>query len=915
MTGTILGQYQITDQLGAGGMGEVWRATDTTLGREVALKLLPADFAADPDRRARFEREAKVLASLNHPNIATLYGLETVESGTGTGAGGEGDPTSNIQHPTSVGGPVHFLVMELVDGEDLSDRIARGPVPVEESASIALGIAEALESAHAAGIVHRDLKPANVKIRPDGSVKVLDFGLAKAWETDAADHSLSMSPTVSKHATLEGVILGTAAYMSPEQAAGTPADQRADVWAFGVVLWEMLTGHKLFEGETVSHVLASVLKDEPDIEALPDDTPPVLVELVSRCLRKKPRQRLQAIGDARVHLEEYLADPDGFDASAAAQEPAAQMAPGWRPWLPWAALAVLAAGLVASLLLGRSAPERILRATIPPPEGSLFNLAPVGPGPVAVSPDGTRLAFSAQAEDGSVLLFVRRLDAPDAVVLSGTDGAQYPFWSPDSRWIGFFTRRDGTLKKIDTLGGPPVTLCDAPNGKGGSWGADGIIVFAPDATTPIHRVAAAGGESTPITEIDSSRHDSHRHPRFLPDGTNLLFLARGQTDAQSAVVVTSVDGGEARDLLQSPSQAEATDNHLLFVRDNTLMSQPFDSSDVELVGEAVPVAEAVMEIPGAAVAVFSASPAGILAYQSGEAESATALEWRDRDGVANGVLGDLAPYGGAVISPDGRHAAVRIPDPSTGAEDLWIYDIERNIRTRFTFDADDDTWPVWTPDSSRLFFASNRDGRYAIFAKDISGAGEVVPVYAAERDIFPTDLSPDGRHLVFFATGGDTTTDLFVLPLGDGGEAISFRQTEFSEGVGKVSPDGRWLSYNSDESGQFEVYVTTFPEPGRRWQVSTDSGGYAYWRADGREIVYTAMDGSLMAAEVDSTSETFRVGRVEELFDIQPPEAGGAYYHLTSDGQRFLVVPSTIQRADTLLNLIVNWEQTIAERQ
>jgi Tol biopolymer transport system component len=544
----------------------------------------------------------------------------------------------------------------------------------------------------------------------------------------------------------------------------------------------------------------------------------------------------------------------------------------------------------------------------------LFNLAPVGPGPVAVSPDGTRLAFSAQEDDGSVRLFVRRLDASDAVVLSGTEGAQYPFWSPDSRWIAFFTRKDGTLKKIDTSGGPPVTLCDAPNGKGGSWGADGVIAFAPGADVPIHRVSAAGGESSPITEIDSTLHDSHRHPRFLPDGKHLLYLARGLAEAQSSVMATSVDGGEVRELLPLPSQAEVADDQLFFVREGTLMAQPFDSGRIELDGEAVPVAEAVMEIPGAAVAVFSVSASGVLAYQSGEAESATALEWRDRDGQPDGLLGDLAPYGGALISPDGRHAVVKIPDPSTGMQDLWIYDIERNIRTRFTFDASDDTWPLWTPDGARLYFSSNRNGTYAIFSKEISGAGEVEPVFAGDRDLFPTGISPNGDLLVFMTTGGDTRADLYVLALQDDGEPSPIRETEFSDGVGVVSPDGRWISYNSDESGQFEVYVTTFPEPGRRWQVSTDSGGYAFWRADGREIVYTQMDGTLMAAEVDSEGDTFRVGRVEKLFDIQPPEAGGSFYHLDSDGQRFLVVPSAVQRADTLLNLIINWNSAIDRR-
>jgi len=901
MIGATLVQYRVTDKLGAGGMGEVWRADDTKLGREVALKVLPADFAEDPDRRARFEREAKVLASLNHPNIAHLYGLEqAVASGTGTATESE----------------LHFLVMELVEGEGLDERIRRGPIPIGDAVSIALGIAEALEAAHFQGIVHRDLKPANIKIRPDGTVKVLDFGLAKAWETDADDHSLSMSPTMTKHATLEGVILGTAAYMSPEQAAGTPADQRADVWAFGVVLWEMLTGNKLFEGETLSHVLASVLKDEPNIDALPEDTPPRMKELVERCLRKKPRERLQAIGDARVQLEEYLADPASFEAPAATVTTEIARAPRWQRLVPWAALAMAVVALTAFLLLGRSSPDRLLRATIPPPGDSLFNLAPASPGPVAVSPDGARLAFTAQDEDGSVLLHMRRLDSAEAVALSGTEGAQYPFWSPDSRWIGFFTGRDETLKKIDTSGGPPVTVCNAPNGKGGSWSRDGVIVLAPHAGEPIHRVPAAGGEATPVTEIDSSRHNSHRHPRFLPDGRHFLYLARGNSDSQSTVMVSSIDGGEPREVLLLSTQAEYAAGNLLFIREGTLMAQPFDTGRLELSSEAVPIAEDVMHIPGAAVAVFSASPAGVLAYQSGEAEASTTLEWRGRDGQPDGVLGDPAPYEQATMSPDNRLAAVKIPDSATGMSDLWIYDIERDLRTRFTFDPADDTWPVWTPDGSRVIFSSNRDGQhYALYAKDVGGAGEAELIYAGERDVFPNGISPDGKLVVLLATGGDTAADLLLLPMEPGAEPSVLRQTEFNEGVGMVSPDGRWLSYNSNESGEFEVYVTTFPEPGRKWQVSTDSGGYAYWRTDGKEIVYTQMDGQLMAAEVSADGDTFKIGKVEPLFTIQPPSAGGSWYHITSDAQRFLVVPSTVQRADTLLNLVVNWPEILERRQ
>jgi Tol biopolymer transport system component len=583
--------------------------------------------------------------------------------------------------------------------------------------------------------------------------------------------------------------------------------------------------------------------------------------------------------------------------------------------MPWAAAAFLAAALAASVFLRPTEQPKVLRATIPPPTGSLFNLAPASPGPVAVSPDGSRIAFTTQAEDGEVQLFVRRLDSPEAVALTGTEGAQYPFWSPDSRWIGFFTGRDGTLKKIDTSGGPPITLCPASNGKGGSWSEDGVIVLAPKAADPIQRVSAAGGEPTNITEIDGSRHNSHRHPRFLPDGRHFLYFARGLSDIQSSVMVGSVDGGEPKEILLNTSQAVYAAGQLLFVREGTLMAQPFDANKLELMSEAVPIAEDVMVIPGAAVAVLSASQAGVLAYQSGEAETSTTLDWHSREGQPAGVLGDQALYEHAVLSPNDKLAVVKIPDTGTGMSDLWIYDIERDIRTRFTFDPADDTWPIWTPDGSRVLFASNRDGqRYALYGKDIGGAGEAELIYSGDRDVFPNGISPDGRQVVLLSTGGETSSDIWLLPLEPDAEPTILKQTEFSEGVGMVSPDGRWMSYNSDESGEFEVYVTTFPIPGRKWQVSTESGGYAFWRADGKEIVYTQMDGRLMAAEVSADGDTFNVGKVEPLFNIQPPSAGGPWYTMTSDAQQFLVVPSTIQRADTLLNLIVNWPNILEGR-
>jgi len=902
MIGTSLAQFEITSKLGEGGMGEVWLARDTKLGREVALKILPEEFARDPERMARFEREAKVLASLNHPNIATLFGLEAVPSGEAEGE--EEEPSA-----------ITFLVMELVEGEDLSERIRRGPVPFEDAVAIALQIAEALEAAHEQGIVHRDLKPANIKIRPDGGVKVLDFGLAKAWESDHGDSSLSLSPTMTANATQAGVILGTAAYMSPEQAAGVSADRRADIWAFGVVLWEMLTGHKLFDGETVSHVLASVLKDETNLEELPDGTPPKLRALIDRCLRKKPRERLQAIGDARIVLEEPMdeAEPagDGGSAATVAAEPVAR----WRRVVPWACAAVLALAFAAAMwsVLGRK--PQVIAATIAPAEGTSFHLNPSSPGPAAVSPDGFSIAYSARDADGEVLLYVRRIDAPQPQAFSGTENAAYPFWSPDSRWIGYFNRADGTLKKIDTRGGPPITLCRAPNGKGGSWNSDGVIVFAPDANGPLMRVPSAGGDPTQVTEIEADRHNSNRHPRFLPDGRHVLFLARGITPPQSSLMAVDLESGETTDIMPLVAQAEYANGHLLFVREGALMAQAFDPADLEFTGDAVPLSEDVLVVSGASLATFSASDTGILSYITGQADMQSELEWRDREGKIDGTLGDPSSYRSLVVSPDDQMAAVLVTDMAIGTDDIWIFDLERNLRSRFTFDPALDVYPVWSPDSRSLYFASNRGGKQGLFRKDIAGAGNVELILEHDRNLWPSSVSPDGTWLLFSVPGEGTGQDISVVSLEDTTEIEPFRHTEFQEAAAVFSPDGRWVAYHSDESEEFEVYVTPFPGPGRRWQVSTASGAYPEWSADGGQIVFTRMNGVLVSARVRADGETFEVLGEDELFTMRPPETGGSYFSIAGDAERVLIIPGTAERADSLLHLLVNWPTALKARQ
>jgi Tol biopolymer transport system component len=910
MIGTTLSHFRITDKLGEGGMGEVWRAEDVRLGRKVALKVLPEEFAKDPERMARFEREAKVLASLNHPNIATLYGLETVETsgaGSGTGAGSDASPKPQASSH------VTFLAMELVEGEDLSERIKRGAVPVEEAVALALQIAEALEAAHEQGIVHRDLKPANIKLRPDGTVKVLDFGLAKAWETKHGDASLSLSPTVTNHATAAGLILGTAAYMSPEQAAGVAADRRADIWSFGVVLWEMLTGHKLFEGETVSHVLASVLKDEVDLDELPPETPPRLRDLISRCLRKKPKQRLQAIGDARIVLEEPLGGEEtGVGGSGLAALSTASRMVSRLGWI----VAVLGLGAAAVLLWLRAGgePGRVYRTSIPPPQDTTFHLAAISPGATMLSPDGTRLVFSARDQDGAVRLYLRALDQPEARVMSGTEGAQFPFWSPDSRWIAFFTQQDGTLKKADASGGPPITLCEAQNGKGGSWGADGTIVFAPNSGTPLQKVSSAGGEAQEITEVDRTRHNSHRHPRFLPDGKHFLYLARGVSHSESAVMVGSLDGEVDREIMRSGVQAEYAAGHIFFARDQTLMVQPFDADSLALAGEAKPVAEQALTIPAAAYGVYSVSPAGLLTYHVGAIEAEVAPRWHDREGQEIERLGEAAEYNTVALSPDNRSAAFTVTPGASGTIDIWIYDLERDLKTRFTFDEATDYLPLWAPDGQSIAFASDRSGVQKIYRMGVGGVRGAEVLLEAENDLTPRGWSPDGRWLVYEKYDEETNSDIWALSLDGDGEPRLLRAQRGIDVPGAVSPDGRWLSYYSDESGRFEVYVTPFPEAGRRWQASTDSGVFPYWCKGGRELVYQRFDGRLMSVEVELGADTVRFGDTVELFDIAPPDALGPAFAPSSDGKRILVIPKGETTSPTLLNLVVGWPQLLEEK-
>jgi len=903
--GQTLAQYQVVDALGAGGMGEVWRAEDSKLGREVALKVLPEEFAKDPERMARFEREAKVLASLNHPNIATLYGLESI-------SGADADTDSDA-------GQMTFLAMELVQGEDLSERIKRGPVPVEEAVAISLQIAEALEAAHEQGIVHRDLKPANIKLRSDGTVKVLDFGLAKAWDADIGDSSISMSPTLTAHATAAGVIIGTAAYMSPEQAAGIAADRRADIWAFGVVFWEMLTGNKLFEGETVSHVLASVLKDDVDLDALPGETPVRLRELIERCLKKKPKQRLQAIGDARILLDEYRADPEAFDllAISAVMESAAQ--PMWKRALPWAlalGAAVVAAVLGVGGLSRGGTVDATIRFQVPPPEGRGYQLDSVRPGPVVVSPDGQSLAFSAWDVDGQVRIFVRDLDEVQPRVLAGTDRAQYPFWSPDSKNLGFFA--DGKLRKVSASGGQPLTLCDAPDGKGGSWSPEGVILFAPEATRPIQRVSQLGGEPVDVTTFDEERgDDSHRHPRFLPDGKSFLYLARFPAGAKEgqAIIGASLDGGDEKVVVRSPAAAEYASGHLLFLRERTLMAQAFDPDSLELSGEPFPLADTVVLIStGTAQAVFSASQTGVLAVQSGTLSADLVLRWRGRDGSTLESVGEPARFTDNVrLSPTEDVAMVQIRADEGENRDLWVVELDRKLRTRFTFNPNGDDSPVFSPDGETVLWEVTDDKeRIALHHKSVGGSGDGEVLAEFDTETWPESWHPLGDTVLLAheAAQPPGNVDLLIWSVGDGGDPKPWLATEFIEYSGSFSPDGRWVAYGSNESGDWEVYVAPFPGPGRKWQVSVGGGGWPNWRRDGAEILYINTAGEVMGAKVEERGAGLAFGQPQTLFEFRFTSTGPGF-DVSADGQRFLVVEPAESLPPEPVTVVVNWPAAI----
>ena len=806
-SGTNLGSYEVLAPIGAGGMGEVYQAHDTKLGRDVAIKVLPEAFAHDPERLSRFQREAKMLASLNHPNIATIHGLER-SNGTS------------------------YLVMEMVPGETLQQRIGReGALPVEEALAISKQIAEALETAHEKGIIHRDLKPANVKVTPEGTVKVLDFGLAKAFEGDTANVDPSNSPTLSMAATMHGVILGTAAYMSPEQARGKVVDKRTDIWAFGCVLYELLTGKQAFHGEDVTDILAAVVRAEPDWSQLPPSTSTKIRDLLRRCLQKDKTLRLRDAGDARIEIHEVLTIPTKVEQKTSQ----ITLRSGWLRLMPWAI------GLAAGLILASLAvwnlkpvppPQPVTRTVITLPPGQ--RLAGLDNGPaVALSSDGTHLTYVAR-QGATQQLYLRAMDSLEARPVPGTEEAIDPFFSPDGQWLGFFA--DGKLKKVALSGGAPIILGNASTAGGASWGGQRMIAFATTSAGVLQEVSDAGGTPQPLTHFEKGE-STHRWPEFLPGGKGVLFaasaIANNWTNAQVAVQL--VGPGERRNLIQGATHPRyASSGHLIYAQGGSLMAAPFDLQRLAVTGAAAPVEEGLLQSSlGAAHYSFSAT--GSLVYVSGGFQAnQLRLVWVNRNGAEQPLAAPARAYMNPRLSPDGRRVAVGITEQES---QVWLYDLSRETLTRFTFDGNTNLYPAWTPDAKRIAFTSNKEGALNLFWQRADGSGGLERLTTSAYSNYAQSWSPDGQLLAVNEVTPTTGQDIWLLRLGDR-KAQPFLRTPFNEGAPHFSPNGRWLAYASNDSGRYEIYVQPYPGPGGKWQISTEGGNEPVWNPNGRELFY-----------------------------------------------------------------------------
>ncbi len=872
--GTKLGPYEVIAPLGAGGMGEVYRAKDTRLDRSVAIKVLPQHLSSAPEIRARFEREARAVSSLNHPHICTLH---------------------DVGHQDGI----DYLVMELVEGETLAQRLERGPLPTEQLLKIGIEIADALDRAHRSGIVHRDLKPGNIMLTKSGA-KLMDFGLARAAGLGPSPSDLTQSPTMSQPLTAEGTVIGTFQYMAPEQLEGKDADARTDIFSFGTVLYEMATGKKAFQGRSQASLITAIMSAEPPpISTVAPMAPPALERVVRACLAKDPDDRISTAHDVKLQLE-WIRDAGS---QAGVPAPIAVRRKN-RERLAWgvAAVAVLSAmAAIVPQLVRRPMEKRVMRFTVTAPP----NVTPsTDPASVAISPDGHAVAFLATDTSGTQRIWIRPLESLTAQAIEGTENATLPFWSPDSRNIGFFA--EGKLKKVSAGGGAPEVLCDASDGRGGTWSKDGVIVFAPVATGPLMRVAADGGQPVEVLRPDSTRHETAlRFPRFLPDGKHFMFVSLPPHQGSFDVFLGSIDSKERKRLLASEAApVYAAPSHLILVRNGRMMAQRFDSRGLKLSGEPIAFAAAPPPGPMAGAGVVSASENDILAHSAAGLAN-TQLVWFDRSGKPQGTVSlPRGRYEDLAISPDGQRVVVERRSSAASA-DLWMVDLSRGLATRFTFESASFVGsPVWSPDGNRVAFNSNRAGAIDVYQKSVGGSAEEEPVLVS-RIAFKNlnQWSPDGRYLVFEQPDPATGWDVWLLPMEGDKKPIPYLRSRFNEHGGQISPDGHWMAYFSDESGRNEVYVQSFPTPGNKYQVSTSGGGGPNWSRDGKEMIFAGADGSAMIVNVE-TQPAFKASTPQVLLKVRQDAVGGAG---SPDLQRFIVVLPVGEAAPTSIVLDLNW--------
>jgi eukaryotic-like serine/threonine-protein kinase len=884
--GTRLNHYEVRGPLGAGGMGEVYRALDTRLDRAVAIKVLPADFAKDVDRLRRFEQEARATSALNHPNILTVYDI----------GHHEGSP---------------YFVAELLEGEELRAQLNDGPLPVRRAVEYAQQIAAGLAAAHEKGVVHRDLKPENLFITKEGRVKILDFGLAKLKPQKLGGVD-SEAPTL-KPLTHPGVVMGTVGYMSPEQVRGQEADHRSDIFSFGIILHEMLSGKRTFTGDSLVELMNAILKEEPaELSETNAKVSPALDKIVRRCLEKKPEMRFQTASDlgfALGTLSSLAERPSGarLDTATAATESTAVSTARWfgnaRLWMITTAVAAM--GLLLALpfavkYLRQSPPvaPTVARFTIAAPEKATAIQSP------ELSPDGRNLVFAAFTE-GRWSLWLRPLGSLTARPLPGTQGVDgLPFWSPDSRSLGFFA--GGELRKLELAGGAPQTLCKLPAGvgslAGGTWNRDGVILFSD--SPGIYRVPATGGE--PALVLGSGQPGLHLWPVFLPDGRHFLFV-RPTEAAAAEIHLAALDRQQTTRLLAADSQARYVNGHLLFGRAGALLAAPFDAGGLKLTGEPFVVTDKVRVIGSPSRGDFSVSENGSLVYDPNAPPDNQQLTWLDRAGKPLGTVGPAGEYGAPRLSPDGKRVAVARRDPQTRTWDIYMIDLARGVGSRLTFDPGDDRFPGWSPDGNRIVWRANRGGAFQLYQKLASGVGPEELLYKEDFPLAPGSWSADGRFLLYTRVDPQTRGDLWVLSLAGDRRPALFLQTPFSEANGRFSPDGRWIAYTSDDQGRSEVYVQTFPASGGKWQISTSGGLQPWWRSDGKELYYDSADGKLMAVEV-KPGGGFEASAPRSLFDLAPTRAlGGASYAVTAAGDRFLFVTAREEAASLQFTVVVNW--------